>query len=774
MKLSFEEQIKILDGQDVWNTKSFGDVPSLLMTDGPHGVRKQIDNLDTVGKNGSVLATCFPTASLTACSFDRQLLKKLGQTIARECKANGVQMILGPGMNIKRTPLCGRNFEYFSEDPFLSGELAASFVRAVEDQGVGTSVKHFIANSQESYRFTIDSIIDNRALNEIYYKNFKRVLKENPASMMASYNKLNGYYLTESPILKNVVRKKWNYQGVIVSDWGAIHDRVKSIKASCDLEMPSTYGYWEHQISRASDHDFELAKDITTSANRIVELATKYKVEENVEQIDFAKQNEQARSIARESMVLAKNKDSILPLNHLENVAIISGFIDKMRYQGGGSSHVNAAKVSEIVDVIGHFSNNTKLAKGFDLTNFKSDNKLEAEALELANQVKKVIYIIGIPEMLETEGFDRKTLDLPINQIELFKKLYEVNKNIVIVVVGGSVVNLAPFAKAKGVLISYLGGQASSLAMLDILYGKVSPSGRLAETWIDDHHSCNVQITNDNNAIYYDESIYVGYRFYETFRRPVRYHFGHGLSYAKFSYKEFKVTESEEGYLVSVDVKNMSNIIAKEVVMIFVGNNESTVYKAKRELKAFDKIELKPNETKTVEFLLTRDDFSFYGIYKKKFIVEEGTYTIDLCKHAGEVIEQLEVQIKGDIVKHPMISYNQYSYNTSDFCKIYDSLLPLRNVVRKRPFDLSSTLNDVDRFLIGKMVKHLIVHMGLKQAKHSEDIWFKEVMKRSIVETPIRMLALFSNQQISLRQAEGIVDILNLHFIQGIKKLSNK
>lgn len=774
MKLSFDEQIKILDGQDVWHTKSFDDVPSVLMTDGPHGVRKQIDDQDTTGKNGSVIATCFPTASLTACSFDRNLMKKLGASIAKECKHYGVQMILGPGINIKRTPLGGRNFEYYSEDPYVSGELAASFVRSVEDQGIGTSVKHFIANNQETYRFTIDTIVDERALHEIYYRNFKKVIKENPATLMASYNKLNGFYVTEHPILKEIVRKRWKYQGPIISDWGAIHDRVKSIKASCDLEMPSSYGYWGSKVKQASMKDMQLNKDVTTSANRIVELALKYPVYTQESDLDFKKQHEQARMYARESMVLAKNKENILPLSNQENIAIISGFAFHMRYQGGGSSHVNAYEVNEICDVIGNFSKNVKVVKGFEVDQFKVDSKLEAEALELANQVKKVVYIVGIPEALETEGFDRKSLDVPLNQIELFKKLYEVNQNIVIVTVGGSVINLEPFSKAKGVLISYLGGQASSLAMLDLLFGKFSPSGRLAETWIDHHETCNVQITKDNQATYYDESIYVGYRYYETFKKPVRYHFGHGLSYAKFVYKDLSVSEVSDGYIVSVSVRNVGQMTAKEVVQVYVGQNESSVYKAKRELKAFDKIELKPNEAKTVEFKLTKDDFNFYDIYKKRFVVEEGKYSIEICKHAGEVIDQVDIHVDGMVIKHPMISYNQYEYNTSDFNKLFSKQLPKKHIVYKRPFSLSTTLNDVDHLLIGKIIKRVVMGMATKELREVEDVWMKEVMKRTITETPIRMLALFSNQTLSLYQAEGIVDILNLHMIKGIKKILKK
>ncbi|MFA5470989.1 MAG: glycoside hydrolase family 3 C-terminal domain-containing protein [Acholeplasmataceae bacterium] len=772
MSLTFKEQIELLDGLDVWQTKPLGQMNSLLMTDGPHGIRKQIDMKDTIGAKGSVKTTCYPTASLTACSFDRNLLKKLGENIAKEAQHFGVQLVLGPGINIKRTPLCGRNFEYFSEDPIVSGELGAAFVRGVEDQGVGTSVKHFICNNQEKNRFTIDSIVDERALHEIYYKGFNRVLKEKPASLMASYNKLNGTYLTEHPILKDVVRDKWGYEGVIVSDWGAINHRTASVKMTCDLEMPTSHGFWTNQLEKDSQFDEELKTQISRSAARIQKMVETYKKVEHIE-IDFKRQHEQARMIARDSMILAKNED-VLPLNEKENVAVISGFYDHIRYQGGGSSHVNSTEVSQIKDIVANYSNNIKCAKGFSIDHHKIDLKLEKEAVELANQSKKVIYIVGIPESLETEGFDRETLNLPLNQVELYKKLYEVNKQIIVVVLSGSVVNLKPFDSAKAHLIAYLGGQASALAIMDILYGRISPSGRLAETWIDDEKECNVEIKDHNNAIYYDESIFVGYRYYETFRKQVRYHFGHGLSYTSFGYKNFNVEETEHGYHVSVSVKNKGKMVGKEVVMIFIGNNQSNVFKAKRELKAFEKIELKPDEIKIVEFDIPKKEFMFYDIYQKRFVLETGDYQIELCKHSGLVIDQVDIRIQGKEIRHTLSSYNQYEYNPIDFFKLYQNTLPPKNVKKNRPFTLSTSLKDTQHTMIGKVMKLILSSVAAKEAKKMEDPAMKEVLRKSMMETPIRMLALFSNQKITLYQALGIVDVLNLKFIKGFKKLRQK
>ena len=352
MKLTIEEKIDLLDGLDVWHTKPVGGLPSLMMADGPHGLRKQYESTDNLGVMGSVPATCFPTASLVACSFDRNLLAKMGKLIATEARAQQVNIVLGPGINIKRSPLCGRNFEYFSEDPYLTGELAASYVRAVEDLGVGTSVKHFFANNQERYRFTIDSIVDERALREIYLRAFERVCRENPATVMASYHKIDGHYAPEHPYLNKLLRKEWGYYGVVVSDWGAVHNRVESLIASTDLEMPSSFGYRSKQIlSRI--HDDTVRQAINKSSDRIIELVRRYKTYEN-ETFDLEHHHQMAIEIARESMVLLKNHD-ILPLNKEEDILIVGGFVDHMRYQGAGSSHINPTKLDQITDVIGDY-----------------------------------------------------------------------------------------------------------------------------------------------------------------------------------------------------------------------------------------------------------------------------------------------------------------------------------------------------------------------------------------------------------------------------------
>jgi beta-glucosidase len=773
MKFTIEEKVKLLDGLDVWHTKSIQDLPSIMMSDGPHGLRKQYESKDNLGVFGSIPATCFPTASLVACSFDKKLLNHMGHLIANEAKANEVNIVLGPGINMKRTPLCGRNFEYYSEDPYLAGELGSSFVLGVENQGIGTSVKHFFANNQEKNRFFINSVVDERALREIYLKAFERVVKNNPATVMASYNKINGYYATEHPYLQKILRKEWGYYGVVVSDWGAVHNRINSVKASTDLEMPSSYGHRTKEVLKEINQDEALRIAVNKSSDRIIELVKKYKINEKIE-YDVENHHEEAKKIASESMVLLKNHD-VLPINKDEKVLIVGGFVDQMRFQGGGSSNVNPTKIDQISELYQKYSKNIQISKGYHLNKDSKDQELIEEAVSIAKEVDKVIFLFGLPDSKETEGFDRTTLDIPNNQIELLKKLHEVNQNLVGVAIAGSVINLSFEHKyLKGLLLAYLGGQASAGAILDILFGKVNPSGRLAETWIDDINECNVKLTNDNHSVYYDESIYIGYRYYQSYNKRVHYPFGYGLSYTTFLYSDLKIAEKNDEFIISMKIKNTGLVKGKEVIQIYIENNKTTVYKAKKELKAFDKIELNANEEKEISIALPKKSFEYYDIYKQKFIIEKGKYQILVAKNVCDEIEAFEVNIAGEEVHHPSNNYQKYQYDTSDFEKIYQKELPLKNIKKRRPYNLSSTLEDLSQTLIGKMISKIIIKEGLKSLKDAKNDWVLEMAKKTLLETPIQMLALFSSGKVTFNQAQGLVDIVNLKMIKGLKKLKSK
>ncbi|MFU8792965.1 MAG: glycoside hydrolase family 3 C-terminal domain-containing protein [Acholeplasmataceae bacterium] len=768
MKLTPEQKAYLLEGKDTWHTQDYEGLPSIMVADGPHGLRKQHDPKDNLGMKGSVKATAFPTASLTACSFDRNLIKAMAKAIAKEAQTNGVHIVLGPGINIKRSPLCGRNFEYFSEDPYVAGELSAAYIRAMEDEGTGTSVKHFCCNNQEKNRFFIDSVVDDRALHEIYLAAFKRAVKENPATVMASYNQINGFPAVENPLIEKTLRQDWGFKGVVVSDWGAINQKVNAVKAGCDLEMPSSHGFHAKEVIENLKKDEVLLKAVDTSAQRIIDLVGSYDPIKKTT-YDPLKHHQLAQDIASQSMVLLKN-DDVLPLNQNQKVAMIGGFIDDMRYQAGGSSHINPSQLDQLKNVGAIYHPLMTYAKGFHLETDQVDNDLENEAVDLASHSDVILYVIGLPERHETEGFDRSHIDLPNNQIHLLHKLHQLGKPVIGIVLAGSVVNLSFEHEFKGLLMAYLGGQASSRAILDLIFGHKNPSGRLAETFIDDIKSCNVQLNDNNNAVYYDESIFVGYRYYHTFNQPVRYPFGYGLSYTDFKYDMLKVTPSKEGFDLSFELTNIGQYEGAEVIQVYIEALDSKIYRTKRELKAFDKIYLKPNETKTVEIHVPFEAFEFYDLYEKRFRTEAGRYQIIVGKNVNEAILTDEVFVKGDDISHPKTMYNDQTYHTDDFEKIYQKALPAEHKVRKRPYHLGSTLADAKHTWVGRIIANKITAMASEKTKDAQP-WVQDMMKQTVLETPLRSLALFSNGEVSMTEVLGLIDIMNLKWIKGIKKL---
>jgi beta-glucosidase len=767
----FLEKVKLLDGLDVWHTKPSQDCGSIMMADGPHGLRKQINDSDNLGLNGSLKATCFPAASLVACSWDPSVVMIMATSIAKEAKASQINIVLGPGINIKRSPVCGRNFEYFSEDPYLTGVMASSYIRAMEDNGVGCSVKHFCCNNQERYRFTEDSIVDARALNEIYLPAFKKCIQEKPASVMTSYNKLNGIYTTEHPYLHDILRHKWGYDGLVITDWAACNNRVQGVLNGCDLEMPSSGGYNIKKLIEASVNNEPLKIAINKSYNRIVKTVNKYK-DPLPCTYDIDEHHKYARYIANQSIVLLKNEDNILPLNKETKVALIGGFVNKTRYQGGGSSYVNPHKLENLIDVYLEYSSNIEVSQGYSLDG-NDNQRLLDQAVALAKKVERVVMLIGLPEEYESEGFDRENLNLPINQLKLLHEINKVNSNIIVVCLGGSVMNLSFETEVKGLIMAYLPGQANSHAIMDIVYGLVNPSGRLAETFIDKIEDCNVQLDDSNNAIYYDESIYVGYRYYNTFDKPVRYPFGYGLSYTEFTYSDLKIIKNDDKFEVSVKVKNVGPVKGKEVVQLYINNNYSSVYKAKRELKEFTKIELDIDEEKIVKFTLHKEAFQYYDIHLHKFIVNGGIYKIQICKNVNQVILDSEIQLESDhdFINHATSSYLSKTYDTCDFPKIYGSTLPPKMINYHRPYTLNNSLKDIKRTFLGKLVSKYIMKEATKLSNDMKEEWMKKVMVQTLQETPLRALAVMSNGVLSLEAAEGIIDLVNLKMIKGYKKI---
>lgn len=634
-QMTLEEKAGMCSGLDFWHLKSVDrlDIPSVMVSDGPHGLRKQDDKADHLGINESIKAVCFPPAVLSACSFDRDLLRELGDTVGKEAQATDVSVVLGPAVNIKRSPLCGRNFEYYSEDPYLAGESAAAFIDGVQSHHVGTSIKHFAANNQELNRMSCSSEVDERTLREIYLPAFETaVRKSQPYTVMCSYNKINGTYSSENPwLLTEVLRDEWGFEGYVMSDWGAVNERVPGLKAGLDLEMPTSGGLTDREIV-AAVQDGSLDESVLDQAvERILRITFTWL--DNREEQDFTLEadHETARRIAEESMVLLKN-ENVLPLTPSENVVFIGGFAKKPRYQGGGSSHINSFRVDSAIDAVRDIAE-VSYVEGFSSSKDIYDEKLAAEAVEAAKKADKAVIFAGLPDSFESEGYDRSHMRLPECQDRLIREIAEVQPNTIVVLHNGSPVEMPWKDDVKGLLEAYLGGQAGGSAVVNILYGKVNPSGKLAET-LPLKFSDNPSYLNfaEREKVNYSEGVFVGYRYYDAKEMEVAFPFGHGLSYTTFKYSNLKLDRTEmtdqDTLTVSVDVTNTGSRAGKEVVQLYVSDRTGSVRRPLKELKGYEKVSLDPGETKTVTMTLDKRSFAWYSTELHDWYAASGEYEI--------------------------------------------------------------------------------------------------------------------------------------------------
>ena len=653
-QMTLEEKAGLCSGKDFWNTKAVSrlGIPSVMLSDGPHGLRKQEGKSDHLGLNESIPAVCFPAGCAIASSWDRESAAKLGITLANECQAENVSTILGPAMNIKRSPLCGRNFEYLSEDPIVSSELAIAYVQAVQSKNVVTTPKHFMANNQEFHRMMSDSIMDERTMREIYLASFENMVKQaKPWTMMGAYNKLNGTYLCENKlILTDILRDEWGFDGYIMSDWGAMNDRVDALKAGCELEMPGMTDRTDKELIAAvqsGDLDEEL---LNRAVERFLTVVFKYVDNRNQEAVfDREADHQVARELAEESSILLKNKDKILPLKTEQKVAFIGQYAKEPRYQGGGSSHINSFKLVSAVEASKELQ--VTYARGYDDSLDVAVEELENQAVELAKKSDVAVLFIGLPDRYESEGYDRKHMRLPANQIALLERLSQVQENLVVVLHNGSAVEMPWIDKVKGVLEVYLGGQAVGEATVNLLYGKVNPSGRLAETFplrLQDT-PCYLHYGGENDKSVYHEGVFVGYRYYSSKEMPVLFPFGHGLSYTQFAYDNLVLSQTEltdiDKLLVSVDVTNTGHCYGREVVQVYVAAPNSKIIRPGLELRAFDKIGLEPGETKTVTVELDKRSFAYWDVESHDWFVEEGKYQIIIGRSAEEKILVADVVV---------------------------------------------------------------------------------------------------------------------------------
>ena len=614
--MSLREKIDVCEGKDFWRTKEFPKygIPSFMMCDGPHGLRKQAEGADNLGINDSLPATCFPTAAATACSWDKKLLADVGRAIGDEAVANHVSLVLGPGLNIKRNPLCGRNFEYFSEDPYLSGKLAAAYVQGQQSTGVGSCVKHYMANSQEYMRFASDSIVDKRALNEIYLSGFEIAVREaNPKALMTSYNKVNGVHVADSWwYIHSTLRLDWKWEGMVITDWGAMHDRPKAFRAGCDLMMPGGSGYQRRDVMKAITHSRLTSAAVSVCARRVIQFALDSQLVK-FKPCDMNKNHELARRAAEESAVLMKNNGA-LPIKG--SACLIGHMAKELRYQGVGSSHINPYKLVNPLDCMDY-----PFAEGCDAAG-NTDEAMLAEAVKLAKSVDTPIVFAGLTDSYESEGLDRKHMRLPEGHDRLVTAVAEANPNTVVVLLCGSVVELPWIDKVNALLYMGLPGQAGGEAIKNLLTGAANPGGKLAESWpisYDDVVTKDFYGTKDAE---YREGVFVGYRYYDSANVPVRFRFGHGLSYTSFEYSDLRLENSK----VSVTVTNTGDVAGAEVVQMYIEPPKGGIARPVRELKGFEKVFLQPGESKTVTMRLGTRSYAVW--YNRGWLVPKGTYKI--------------------------------------------------------------------------------------------------------------------------------------------------
>ena len=764
-ELTLEEKASLCSGADFWHTKAIDrlNIPAAMVSDGPHGIRKQESLADHMGVAESIKAIGFPTASAMACSFDRDLLHKVGDALGEECVAEDLAVLLGPGINMKRSPICGRNFEYYSEDPVVAGELGAAFVNGVQEHGVGTSLKHFAANNQEWRRMSISAEIDERTLREIYLAAFETVVKKaHPWTIMCSYNRINGVYSCENDwLLNKVLRDEWGFEGLVMTDWGAMDERVPSLKAGLDLEMPDCHGETDKLIVKAVQSGELEESVLDTAVERILTMVDKYltarkgidpasmvhPLPSSVERgYDVAAHHALARTTAEQSAVLLKNED-ILPLQKDKKIAFIGEFAKVPRIQGGGSSHINNTSVESALDAAG---DSVSYAQGFHIDEETTDETLLQEAITLAKESDVAVIFAGLPDSFESEGFDRTHLNMPANQNELIARISEVQPNVVVVLHSGSPIAMPWLDKVAGVLQMYLAGQASGGAAVNLLFGDATPCGKLAETFplhLEDNPSY-LNFPGNREKVCYQEGVFIGYRYYDKKKMDVLFPFGYGLSYTDFTYSNMKVTvngknaadvdvikETDE-IVVSADITNTGNCDGTEIVQLYIKNPVVYEIRPEKELRDFAKVFLKAGETKTVTFTLNARAFSYYETRIHDWYAESGDYEILLASSSRDIRLQYTVSITGS---------------------------------KKIPFvaDYITTCEDVELFAKdGSALDEMLRRSGFAEATdHDGDDSMgsgtADMMKAMFTGTPLHSILSFSSEELTYEDIQDTIRKLN-------------
>lgn len=713
-KMSLEEKAQLCVGADYWSSKEFEKygIPKIKMSDGPHGLRVQKEKADNLGINESEISICFPASSTLANSWDRSVTYQLGKALGQEAKTEGINIVLGPAINIKRTPLCGRNFEYFSEDPYLTGILGSEYVKGLQEQNVGACVKHFAVNNQENRRRTIDVVIDERNLREIYLKAFEIIIeKSKPWSIMSAYNKVNGEYCSENThLLEEILRKEWNYKGIVISDWGAENNRVKGIENDHELEMPGGRENGVEEIIEAVKTGRISEIKLNNIVDRIITIDMRGEKNNNSERYDKEEHHNIAEKVAEESIVLLKNEEHILPIYN-KKIALIGDMAKYPRYQDAGSSTINPYKIENAYD---NFKENNIIldyAKGYERIKSENDEELIKEAINIAKKNEIVVLFIGLTENFESEGVDRENLNIPENQIKLIEEIYKVNKNIVVVLSNGAPIVMPWKDKVKAIITGYLGGEAGARAMVNCILGKVNPSGKLAETYPEkiEDTPCYKNYPGTELTVEYQESIYVGYRFYDTNNVNVLFPFGYGLSYTEFEYSNLKVNKKENEIEILFKIKNIGNMKGKEIAQIYISQENSCIFKPKKELKEFEKVELDVGEEKEIKIILSKKAFEYYNPETSSWSVEQGKYKILIGKSSKDIVLEKEIFINSND-KNMEKQYSKKYYignineiTDSEFEELLGRKIPNRNLILAQ-INEENTLEQIKETKIGKYI----------------------------------------------------------------------
>ncbi len=778
-QMTLEEKAAFLSGKNVWQTRDFPrlNIPSIFCSDGPHGIRKQAGAGDHLGLNASLPATCFPTAATIANSWDEALGEEIGVALGEEASAQEVNVVLGPGLNMKRSPLCGRNFEYFSEDPYLAGKMAASYVKGIQSQGVYACPKHFAVNSQELRRMAMNSVLDERTLREIYLTGFEIAVKEGKAkSIMTSYNEINGTYANEhKQLLQDILRKEWGFDGIVITDWGASNDHAAGVAAGSNLEMPAPGLDSARELLKAIDEKRLTVEELDACVDDLLDavLTLSKNAEGKKRTFPETTHHELARRAAEESAVLLKNTDGILPLAPGCKVAVIGDFAVEPRYQGAGSSMVNPTYLETIEKVIGNYDLQVVgVNRGYKRTG-ETDDAMKKAALDLAAAADVVIYCFGLDELSESEGLDRLHMRIPQNQIELLQAIVQVNENVVGLLSAGAAIEMPWHYCCKAILHGYLSGQAGASAMMNLITGKVNPSGRLSETYplrYEDTPAFRHFPSTERNAEY-RESIYIGYRYYDTSKVRVQYPFGYGLSYTTFAYSDLKV--NADG--VTFQLINTGKCDGAEVVQMYVGLPNAIVFRPEKELKGFRKVFLKAGESKEVQIPFDDKTFRYWNVKTNRWEVEMGTYQILIGASVADVKLEGEIQIEGTTEEYPYNLAKLPYYYTGIVQQVSDEefqeLLGRPIPSGKWTGDLGVNDAICQMYYAKSGLARFIYNRLTAMKKKSEDKGKPDLNILFIYNMPFRAIAKMTGGMVSMEMVEGMVMVVNGHFWKGIKQI---